>query len=301
MLQQTTVAAVIPYFLRWMKNLPDVQTLAGADEQDVMALWQGLGYYSRARNLRRAAQEVTVKYGGAFPHDPGLLRELPGFGEYTAGAVAAFAFDHPSVVLDANIIRVLARLGDIRAPVDTAAGRAGIERLARALWPARGGGRAFTGALMELGALICRPRNPLCHQCPAHVFCQTTRPEALPVKKPRPRVESLRDCRSVILHGKMVALIPSHGPRWRGLWLLPETAPPHTSSPAFIEKFSVTRFRVSMEISQGAHPPPAARFFPLDALPPMPSPHARALKRWMKAHTPPHPPSRPKTKKMTEC
>lgn len=287
MLQQTTVAAVIPYFGHWMKRFPDVQVLAGADEQDVMALWQGLGYYSRARNLLRAAREVTVQYGGTFPRDPGLLRALPGFGEYTAAAVAAFAFDHPSVVLDANIIRVLARLGDLGEPVDTAAGRAGIEELARALWPVRRGGRAFTGALMELGALICRPRNPLCHQCPVRTFCRTPHPEALPVKKSRPRIESLRDCRSVILHGRTVALSPSSGPRWRGLWLLPETERPPTARAAFTEKFSVTRFRVSMEIFPGLHPPPAARFFPLDSLPPMPSPHSRALKRWMKVHAPP--------------
>ena len=127
MLQQTTVAAVVPYYHRWMKRWPTVASLAEASEHDVLLLWQGLGYYSRARNLLATARLVVERFGGIFPADPETLKTLPGFGDYTAGAVAAFAYDRPVVAIDANIARVLARLANVRIPVVAGKGRKLIE------------------------------------------------------------------------------------------------------------------------------------------------------------------------------
>ncbi len=277
MLQQTTAVAVIPYFERWMAQFPDVRSLAAADEEGVLALWQGLGYYSRARNLLQAAKEIVSKHHGQFPGDIRHLRALPGFGPYTAGAVAAFAFDRPEVVIDANIQRVLARLADIREAVDTAVGQERLRAVAVDLLPRHRGGRIHVGALMELGAVICRPHKPLCGMCPIREFCRTTTPESLPVKKPRAMMTSESDRRSLIIQKGRVALIPSPGPRWRGLWLLPEARPDDES--LFLIKYTITRHRVTLDVARGFHPPQGAQFFKIEAPPPMPSPHAKALAR----------------------
>ncbi|MFM8807884.1 MAG: A/G-specific adenine glycosylase, partial [Chthoniobacterales bacterium] len=170
MLQQTTVAAVVPYFERWMKRFPTVQKLAAAKESEVLALWQGLGYYRRARSLHAAATKVGRDMGGVFPRDYDGLRSLPGVGDYTAQAVRAFAFDESVPVLDANVIRVVARLFDIRTPVDTAKGLAKVRGKLEELLPAKGG-HEFASAMMELGALVCRAGRPDCLLCPVKSFC----------------------------------------------------------------------------------------------------------------------------------
>ena len=164
MLQQTTVAAVRGHFARWMRELPDVQTLAAAPEEKVLKLWEGLGYYSRARNLHRAAKAIVANFGGRIPDDPAQRRTLPGIGPYTAAAIAAFAFDKPVPVLDANINRLIARLFDFRKDITTAAGRQFLDQAAAALLPASGG-RDHTSALMDLGATLCAAGQPDCLLC----------------------------------------------------------------------------------------------------------------------------------------
>jgi len=163
MLQQTQVATVIDYYTRWLARFPDFIALAAAGEADVLHVWQGLGYYARARNLHRAAQHVAGQYAGKLPDDLAVIAALPGVGRYTAGAVASFAFDRATPIIDANIARVLARVLNLSEPIDTKRGSEILWATAEALLPKRAhGGRLHNSALMELGALICTPRNPNC-------------------------------------------------------------------------------------------------------------------------------------------
>jgi len=276
MLQQTTVAAVRPYFERWMRDFPDAAALARADEPAVMAHWQGLGYYSRARNLLRAAKDIADRHGGRVPGELYLLRALPGVGPYTASAVAAFAFDQCVPVLDANILRVVARLANFTKPINTASARQLLEREASRLLPASGG-RDHTSALMDLGATICRAGEPDCPSCPVRRFCQAKHPAAIPAKPPRPGLIHERDLRTLAVRSGKIFLIPSPGPRWKGLWLLPP-AQPADRPPALEITFDVTRHRIRMDVFRG---PPRKGWtaFATDALPPMPSPHRQAVRK----------------------
>jgi A/G-specific adenine glycosylase len=171
MLQQTRVETVIPYFLRWMDRFPTVAALADAPQQDVLATWEGLGYYSRARNLQRAAQLIIRDYSGELPGNLVALRKLPGIGRYTAGAIASIAFGLDEPVLDGNVRRVLARVFDVSEPAKSPAGEKRLWELAAAHLPA---GRAgdFNQAMMDLGATICMPRDPACVHCPLAEMCQ---------------------------------------------------------------------------------------------------------------------------------
>ncbi len=154
MLQQTRVETVVPYYRRWLERFPTVRELADAPADDVLKQWEGLGYYSRARNLHQAARLVRERHGGELPSDPQLLRELPGFGAYTVGAVASIAFGRPLPAVDGNVRRVLARLFDVARPT-----AAWLQAAAARLVPADAPGD-FNQALMELGATICTPRVP---------------------------------------------------------------------------------------------------------------------------------------------
>jgi A/G-specific adenine glycosylase len=169
MLQQTTVSAVVPYYERWMSAFPDVRSLARAPLQRILKAWQGLGYYQRARNLHAAAKAVVTRHGGRLPADPDTLRALPGFGPYTTAAVASLAFGRPLAVLDANVRRVMMRLLDLHGPADGRHDAAISERLDALL--ARRSPGDFNQAMMELGALVCRSRAPLCHACPGQTIC----------------------------------------------------------------------------------------------------------------------------------
>jgi A/G-specific adenine glycosylase len=168
MLQQTRAQAVIPYYERFLERFPTVEALAAAAEDDVLALWSGLGYYSRARNLRRAAQAVAE--AGGFPRDYDAIRALPGIGDYTAAAVASIAFDLPHAVVDGNVLRVVARMendaGDIAAPRTRERFRATAQD-----WLDERHAGEFNQALMELGATVCLPRNPQCSECPLEQLC----------------------------------------------------------------------------------------------------------------------------------
>ena len=174
MLQQTRMDTVIPYYQRWMSLFPNVQALAAASEQQALKAWEGLGYYSRARNLWKAARQVMERFDGQMPRRVADLETLPGIGRYTAGAIASIAFDQDEPALDGNIRRVLARVFNMDLPARSPAGEARLWRLAREHLPA---GRAgdYNQALMDLGALICVSRAPACPTCPLQAICQANR------------------------------------------------------------------------------------------------------------------------------
>ena len=182
MLQQTTVKAVVPYFERFVARWPTVAALAAAPLEEVLQLWAGLGYYSRARNLKACADAVVRDFGGVFPGTEKELRELPGIGPYTAAAIAAIAFGEKATPVDGNVERVVARLFAVRQPLPAA--KAEIRRLAATLTPARRAGD-FAQAMMDLGAEICTPKNPSCLVCPLQQDCAANArglAEVLPIK-----------------------------------------------------------------------------------------------------------------------
>lgn len=273
MLQQTTVAAVKPFFERWMAEFPNVMSLAAAPEARVMKLWEGLGYYSRARNLHRAAQAIVERHGGEVPSDPDALRALPGVGPYTAAAVRAFAFDRPVAVLDANIQRVIARLINLTEAVDTASARNVLEEAATSLLP-KTGGATHAAALMDLGATICRAGVPDCERCPLRKFCRALEPAKIPVKRPKADVIDESDVRALAVSRGRLFLVESRGPRWKGLWTLP---PIERSGMAVVEfDYVVTRHRIHLEV-YASRPRRDWTPFPVSALPAMPSPHGKAV------------------------
>ena len=187
MLQQTRVAAAVPYYERFVQELPDIPALAACEEERLLKLWEGLGYYSRVRNLQKAARIVCEQYGGQLPGDLAALKKLPGIGDYTAGAIASIGFGIPAPAVDGNVLRVFARLyndeGDIMQP----AVKAAITQKVMAQQPAEAPGD-FNQALMELGALVCTPGQPDCAACPLQALClgrQSGNPARLPQKAPK--------------------------------------------------------------------------------------------------------------------
>jgi len=191
MLQQTQVDTVIPYFKKWILIFPKVKTLADASEQDILAVWEGLGYYSRARNIKKCADILLAQYNANIPSDPVLLQKLPGIGHYTAGAIASIAFNLDAIALDGNIKRVYARVMNLAVPVDSREGKKALEEFAVNQQPSGKAGD-YNQALMDLGASICLPARPKCLLCPVQQFClafergvQEQRP-VIPEKKPIP-------------------------------------------------------------------------------------------------------------------
>lgn len=194
MLQQTRVETVKPYYERFTAALPDLQALASAEEEQLLKLWEGLGYYSRVRNLQKAARAIVTDHGGKIPAQPDLLRKLPGIGEYTAGAIASIAFGLPEPAVDGNVLRVCSRLGNSRGNIDDPACREAIRRKLRTLYPPDHCSE-FTQALMDLGAMVCLPGTPCCGDCPLKDWCgafHAGTAAELPVKKPKAarRIES---------------------------------------------------------------------------------------------------------------
>jgi A/G-specific adenine glycosylase len=224
MLQQTRVEAVLPYFERWMKRFPSLPVLADASEQEVLSLWEGLGYYSRARSLHKAARIVLEQHGGELPHDLDSLRKLPGIGRYTAAAIASIAFGADAAALDGNIRRVLARLFNVSTPADTPAGEKMLWKMAEENLP-RGHAGDFNQALMDLGASICLPKKPRCLLCPLIEFCRARElgiQEQRPVLKPKAEVPHYNVTAAVIQRqGKiLLAQRPREG-LLGGLWEFP--------------------------------------------------------------------------------
>lgn len=224
MLQQTRVETVIPYWQRFLEAFPDVDSLASADLDDVYAIWTGLGYYSRARNLKSAAETLVADHDGRLPDTAEGLRELKGIGRYTAGAVASIAFDREEPLVDGNVIRVFARLLGIR---EDSAARAVVERMWSVAAELVEGPRPgdLNQALMELGATICTPRNPHCLACPVRESCDAHAAgdaESLPIKQKRAKQKPMRAVAAWIERGgKILAVRRPEVGLMAGLWELP--------------------------------------------------------------------------------
>ena len=224
MLQQTRVETVVPYYQRWMERFPTIRALARVSLQDVLSIWEGLGYYSRARNLHAAARQVVAEYDGRLPRDPRALQKLPGIGRYTAGAIASIAFGMDEPALDANVRRVLARLFNVEQPERSSAGEGRLWQLAQENLPPGQAGD-FNQALMDLGSAICTPHNPDCPVCPLAELCQARAlglQEARPVRLPKPEKPHYLVTAAVIQKGDYV-LIAQRPPEGLlgGLWEFP--------------------------------------------------------------------------------
>lgn len=187
MLQQTRVEAVKGYYARFLAAVPDIPSLARSDDELLHKLWEGLGYYSRVRNLKKAAQVVMERHGGVFPENHAEILALPGIGEYTAGAICSIAFNQPTPAVDGNVLRVVSRLTDDTSPIDLPETKRRVNQLLSEIYPREAG--EFTQALMELGATVCGPnRKPDCENCPCQRLClgfQRGTAEELPVKSPK--------------------------------------------------------------------------------------------------------------------
>jgi A/G-specific adenine glycosylase len=224
MLQQTTVAAVVPYYERFLQRFPTLESLAESDETDVLRLWEGLGYYSRARNLHRGARDVMDRFHGEIPQEIDQLQSLPGIGRYTAGAIASFAFDRRAPIVEANTLRLFARLlgyeGDPRSQI----GQQALWSFAEEILPQSSPGR-FNQALMDLGATICVPVEPRCPDCPMQRWCrafQTNRVAAIPRPASRPAITEVTAFAVALRRdGRYLLRQCRPGERWAGLWDFP--------------------------------------------------------------------------------
>jgi A/G-specific adenine glycosylase len=255
MLQQTQIATVLGkgYYTRFLSAFPDVAALAAAEDAPLLKAWEGLGYYRRARMLRETARAVIAEHGGVFPSDLEALLKLPGIGRYTAGALRAFAFGVPAVVVDGNVSRVFARLMDCADPIDDAAGIkrawAWAEELADAKRPA-----AYHAALMELGQQVCRPGVPDCLGCPVARFCAAPEPELLPVKARKIPITTV-DEHALWLRDGAGRLLLHHegGKRRTGLWKLPLRELAEIGHLPVIgeQGYSITRYRVTLRVHDG--------------------------------------------------
>ncbi|MDB6111677.1 MAG: A/G-specific adenine glycosylase [Pedosphaera sp.] len=299
MLQQTQVKTVIPYWERWMRSLPTLEALAQAKPEEIHKLWEGLGYYARVRNMQKAAQQILAEHGGKFPQDYGLILALPGIGRYTAGAIASIAFNEPKPILDGNVIRVLTRLFDIAENPREKATNGRLWRLSEELvtsafglaTPARTHCCSHLNqALMELGALICTPKQPKCLLCPVRTNCvayRTGKVEQLPNLGPRTAATSRNFIAFVVerngrflVRQRPVGVVNAH------LWEFPnleittngsdldlqavaQTAlgtAPGTLEKLCTVKHTITRYRITLKAFRGVLPKPAK--------------HSNAEERW---------------------
>ena len=210
MLQQTRIEAAIPYFTRFIKRAPNVQTLAKISDEELFKLWEGLGYYSRAKNLKKAACIVCEQYQGKLPVTAKELVKLPGIGPYTAGAISSIAYGQPEPAVDGNVIRVLARLTDDPMDVDLGKNRTSAQELLRQCYPTGEAAGRLTEALMELGEVVCIPNGtPLCHNCPLNAIClgyKNGSAPGLPVKSPKKQRKIVRRTILILRCGDLVAL-----------------------------------------------------------------------------------------------
>jgi A/G-specific adenine glycosylase len=263
MLQQTQVATVISYYRRFLKAFPTVRRLARAPLGRVLKLWEGLGYYSRARNLHAAAKTVAREHGGRLPRDREALLALPGIGRYTAGAIGSIAFGRPEPVVDGNIVRILSRLCAIGGDPKSAAAKERFWSIASALVPKRRPGD-FNQAMMELGALICTPRAPECGRCPIRKWCRAFRlgrPEDFPVRPPAKAVPHRRGVAALVEKAGRVLVVqrPAEG-LLGGLWELPWVER-WRGEPVSAAARRAARERAGIDVAPGAALPPVDHAF----------------------------------------
>ncbi|MEX0713739.1 MAG: A/G-specific adenine glycosylase, partial [Pirellulales bacterium] len=272
MLQQTQVATVEPYFRRFIRLFPSLRALAAAPEEQVLLAWEGLGYYRRARQLHRAARMIVEQHRGRFPHDPAAVRALPGIGRYTAGAITSIAFDAREAIVEANTVRLFSRLLAYAGDTGQAAAQRLFWEFAEQLLPAGEAGR-FNQALMELGSLVCLPREPQCGRCPVVTLCPTHRgglQQVIPRVATRRPATSVREAALIVRRRRRVLLVRrDQAPRWAGLWDFPRFElgercgdAPHGLAEQLLSltgivarpagllatlKHSVTRFRITLD------------------------------------------------------
>lgn len=228
MLQQTQTATVIPYFERFLRTFPTVDALASADEQQVLKMWEGLGYYRRARDLHRAAQMLVQDHGGVVPQEMAVLCGLPGFGRYTAGAVLSQAYEVRAPIIEANTRRLWARFFACENDLQTGAGQRWLWQVAEEMLPDSDIGH-FNQALMELGALVCTVQQPACERCPLAAKCrarQVGRQAAIPAAAPKKKIEEVADVAVVIRRGPRFLLVQRRADgRWPNMWEFPHASP----------------------------------------------------------------------------
>ena len=238
MLQQTRVEAVKGYYSRFLEALPTVEALAACDDDALHKLWEGLGYYSRVRNMKKCAQAVCQNYGGQFPRDPNAILALPGIGPYTAGAVCSIAFDLPTPAVDGNVLRLVSRLRDDDRPIDSPKVKEEVTQALAEIYPKEAG--TFTQALMELGATLCGPnREPQCDGCPCKIFClgyARGTAKNLPVKAPKKAKRVEEKTVYILLCGDRYALRKRENKGLlAGLWEFPNIPGHFSPAGALIE------------------------------------------------------------------
>ena len=262
LLQQTQVATALPYYERFLHAFPSFEALARAGEQSVLRAWAGLGYYRRARLLHAAARGIVETHGGHLPRDPEALRALPGVGRYTAGAVASIAFNLPEPALDGNVMRVLSRLLTLKEDPRRGSANKMLWDLAREMIP-EGRARDFNQALMELGALVCLPRDPKCAKCPVREFCrarQSGDQTKYPLASPRAETVHERHASVLVRRGRRWLIAPvREGRRYAGFWEFPRFVFPKNIAATiarerakwlrkeFAERFGLSPARVKFE------------------------------------------------------
>ncbi|MCJ7735148.1 MAG: A/G-specific adenine glycosylase [Anaerolineales bacterium] len=248
MLQQTRVETVIPYYQRWQKQLPTLNSLAEADQDLVLNLWEGLGYYKRALNMHKTAQILLSQYEGKLPRDVKSLQNLPGIGRYSAGAISSIAYNLPAPIVDGNIRRIFTRIFNINTPIQSTETEKVLWQIALDILP-DDNAREFNQALMELGALICLPKNPLCTQCPVKNTCRANDlnlQSELPVRKEKPPLPHLLVTAAIIKNNGKVLLAkrPPEG-LLGGMWEYPggkqefNETPPETLSREIQEELNI--------------------------------------------------------------
>lgn len=279
MLQQTQVATVRAYFERFIAAFPTLADLAAADEQDVLRLWEGLGYYRRARALHAAAQQVVADHAGQMPRDVATLTTLSGIGRYTAGAIVSIAYDQPAPILEANTIRLFTRLIAYRGKPTSAAGQRRLWGVAEEVLPRKNVAR-FNQALMELGSLVCTPADPKCPECPVEKLCQARQQGVIGNLSPTTTKLKFTDVReaAVVIRKENRILVRqcAEGERWAGLWDFPrfsiEAEGPLLASDELASKVQqqtgiqcapgglittlkhgVTRFRITLDCYEARH------------------------------------------------
>lgn len=245
MLQQTQIKTVIPYYERWFKIFPDIKSLAEAPIDQVLKLWEGLGYYSRARNLHKAAQIIVEKWNGKIPSDPKMLMTLPGIGRYTAGAISSIAFQKPVPLVDGNVARVFSRLFNIKKDILKPETQKEFYALAEKLVPEKNPG-IFNQALMELGSLVCIPEIPRCSACPVKSLCVAFNqgdPAKLPIRSKGAEIKKIDMVVGIVQkNGKILIRKRSDRGIWGGLWEIPGTlrAKNETLEEALSQEFKET-------------------------------------------------------------